>query len=554
MSHPRHLRPAPRRVRPIRAPPATIVQDIRSTKIRSFSPLPDDLSLEELVPDDHFYRRLQAQLDLSFVRELVEPLYAKGGRPSVDPVVFFKLQLVMFFEDLRSERQLMRAVSDRLSVEVVPGLRPLRAFARPLQPHPHPRTLRLGGLPPLLRADRRGVRGGRTRVGRGTVLRRDQGRGQRLHGESNPEVRRRGPPRRTLREGTHENEARDDAQGPSPPPPESDLDALPTAEDRGLQAQNEGRGDWISSDGKPDRTIMRHGYRRKSDYVLSPTDPDAALMQYKRGASRLGYHAHYVVDGGKARVILNVLVTPADVMENQPMLDLLWRTIFRWRARVRRVTGDATYGTRENIAAIEKSVVRAYTALPEQGKRTSLFTIEDFLYDADRDLYTCPQGEVLRRQGFDRRGGYVRYAVRTDACEGCPLKSKCTNSPKGRWVSRSIEEEYIERVRAYRETEAYRKALRKRAVWVEPLFGEAKEWHGLRRFRLRRLEKVNTEALMIASGQNVKRLMAFGIASPRRAAHVAALRRPEARRCGFHHLRAHRESRQWCPERTFSTR
>ena len=77
------------------------------TKIRSFSPLPYELSLEDLVPHDHFYRRLQARLDLSFVRELVAPLYARGGRPSVDPVVFFKLQLVMFFEDIRSERQLM---------------------------------------------------------------------------------------------------------------------------------------------------------------------------------------------------------------------------------------------------------------------------------------------------------------------------------------------------------------------------------------------------------------------------------------------------------------
>lgn len=85
-------------------------------KVRSFAPLPDDLSLEDLVPKDHFYRRLQARLDLSFVRELVGPLYANGGRPSVDPVVFFKLQLVMFFEDIRSERQLMRVVADRLSV------------------------------------------------------------------------------------------------------------------------------------------------------------------------------------------------------------------------------------------------------------------------------------------------------------------------------------------------------------------------------------------------------------------------------------------------------
>ncbi len=86
------------------------------TKIRSFAPLPDDLSLDDLVPQGHFYRRLEATLDLSFVRELVAPLYANGGRPSVDPVVFFKLQLVMFFEDLRSERRLMEVVADRLSL------------------------------------------------------------------------------------------------------------------------------------------------------------------------------------------------------------------------------------------------------------------------------------------------------------------------------------------------------------------------------------------------------------------------------------------------------
>src|SRR5215217_497592 len=91
------------------------------TKVRSFSPLPHHISLEDLVPQDNFYRRLQARLDLSFVRDLVGPLYARGGRPSVDPVVFFKLQLVMSFEDLRSERQLMRAVGDRLSVRWYPG-------------------------------------------------------------------------------------------------------------------------------------------------------------------------------------------------------------------------------------------------------------------------------------------------------------------------------------------------------------------------------------------------------------------------------------------------
>jgi hypothetical protein len=58
-------------------------------KERHYSPLPREISLEDLVPEDNFYRLLEERLDLSFVRDLVRPLYAKGGRPSVDPVVFF---------------------------------------------------------------------------------------------------------------------------------------------------------------------------------------------------------------------------------------------------------------------------------------------------------------------------------------------------------------------------------------------------------------------------------------------------------------------------------
>src|SRR3712207_1020727 len=85
-------------------------------KERIFSPLPRNVSLEDLVPKDNFYRRLDRVLDLSFVRDLVKDRYAATGRPSVDPQVFFRLQLVMFFEDTRSERQLMEVAADRLSI------------------------------------------------------------------------------------------------------------------------------------------------------------------------------------------------------------------------------------------------------------------------------------------------------------------------------------------------------------------------------------------------------------------------------------------------------
>ncbi len=76
------------------------------SKERAFAPLPP-VSLEALVPPDHFYRHLERSLDLGFVRDLVRGAYADTGRPSIDPVVFFKLQLIMFFEGIRSERQLI---------------------------------------------------------------------------------------------------------------------------------------------------------------------------------------------------------------------------------------------------------------------------------------------------------------------------------------------------------------------------------------------------------------------------------------------------------------
>ena len=87
------------------------------------------------------------------------------------------------------------------------------------------------------------------------------------------------------------------------------------------------------------------------------------------------------------------------------------------------------------------------------------------------------------------------------------MKEACTESKRGRHVHRSFFADYLDRVKAYGQTLAYHKALNKRKVWIEPLFGEGKQWHGMRHFRLRRLWRVNCEALVIASGQNLKRLL-----------------------------------------------
>src|SRR5258708_13936048 len=92
--------------------------------------------------------------------------------------------------------------------------------------------------------------------------------------------------------------------------------------------QNEARHDWIERVGAQDRSVSSKWYQRVADLRVSTIDPDASLMLTKDGA-HLGYHTHYVVDGGKASIILQALVTPSEVMDNQPILDFLSRVCFR---------------------------------------------------------------------------------------------------------------------------------------------------------------------------------------------------------------------------------
>jgi hypothetical protein len=256
----------------------------------------------------------------------------------------------------------------------------------------------------------------------------------------------------------------------------------------------------------PDRP-SHCGYRRTSDFRVSPTDPDASPM-WDWGAIRLGYHDHYVVDGGKRRIFLAALVTPADVMENQAMRDLLWRVCFRRKIWPHHVTGDAKYGTTENIVALEDAGIWAHVPLTDFEHRSALYGRDKFTYDSGRDQYCCPQGHPLPLARSKRTEGVVVFRADPAICNACPVKTQCTTSDHGRKVQRSFDIDYLEKVRGYHTTEPYKKAIRKRQIWVEPLFAEAKEWHGLRRLRLRGLMNANIQGLLIAAGQNLKRLLA----------------------------------------------
>jgi transposase len=474
-------------------------------------------SLEELVPADHFYRHLERTLDLSFVREFVQETYTNKGRPSIDPVVFFKLQLVMFFEDIRSERLLMRLVADRLSVRWYLGY----DLDDPLPDHSSLSRIRTRyGLDIFHRFfDAILEQCQQAKLIWGKELYIDA---TKVDANASVDslttrfaVEAREAFQKHLQELFQEAEnllTRDtdppalDASVPPPPLPI----ALPEEERETLSAQQAARHDWYAKGGEQQREArgLYQYYQRRADQRVSTTDPDATPMRHGGGPVHLGYQTHYVVDGGKQRLILAALMTPAEVVENQPMLDLLWHVRIRWRLRPSQVTGDTKYGTLENSKAIEDAGMRASIPLFNRENEHGVYDGSSrFIYDAAQDRYICPNDQPLHLTGMEYKAEKAEYQADAATCNACPLKAECTPSLSGRQVHRAFHADYLERVKGYYQTEAYQKALRKRKVWVEPLFGEAKEWHGMRRLRLRRLWKVNCEALEIAGGQNLKRLL-----------------------------------------------
>ncbi len=473
------------------------------------------VSLERLVPPGHFYRHLEAKLDLGCVRDWVAGCYAERGRPSIDPAVFFKLQLIMFFEGIRSERHLQETASLNLAHRWYLGYH----LDEPLPDHSSLTRIRERfGLAVFRRFFEHVVE---LCVDAGLVW------GEELFFDAT-KVRANAAmasvvPR--LREvvdghlvelfapgadaapadpaggeaGMPDPDAR---PGPAAPVPLRSVAEPPAGEGAAVPPP---RWDLLEQCRLDPGRPASAGYERKSDWRVSTTDPDAALMTTRGQRAALGYHDHYVVDGGRARIILHALITPADVMENEPMLDQLRRVQFRWRLRPLRAVADTTYGTVTNIRALEDQGIRAYVPLPDFDRRTAYFGGDRFTYEAVGDAYRCPAGHLLRRRKAENATEIVIYQAAGETCNACPLKAACTPGDHGRKVSRSFHEAYLDRVRSYHTTAAYRKAMRKRKVWPEPLFAEAKQWHGLRQFRLRGLQRVNMEGLLVAAGQNLKR-------------------------------------------------
>ena len=228
--------------------------------------------------------------------------------------------------------------------------------------------------------------------------------------------------------------------------------------------------------------------------AISPIDPAARYTAAANSAAVYAYSENYLVDL-KHAVIVDVEATTAirqaEVGAARTMLD---RTAEQFDLAPSRLAADASYGSAEMLGwLVDQRGIEPHVKVFDKSERTDgTFSRSDFAFDAERDLYVCPEGKELKRyrRAFStprdgvRKNGTIGYRASKFDCDACPLKSKCCPNDVARKIARWIYEAARDKARAIAKTAAYIISRRERKK-VEMLFAHLKRILRLDRLRLR---------------------------------------------------------------------
>lgn len=254
--------------------------------------------------------------------------------------------------------------------------------------------------------------------------------------------------------------------------------------------------------------------KESGEQQRSLTDPEARLMKTAKGMD-VCYNVQLAVDS-KHKLIAAVAVTN-EVNDQEQLAAMAQQTKAELEVEALTVVADGGYFNSEVIKACEDEKITAYVPVPELGnaQRRGLFAREEFVYDAKRDLYVCPQGaELMVISRTSRKARYRKefrvYATRQ--CDGCPLRGQCTASKYGRRIKRWVHHEVLDRLQA--RMRAHPELLRLRKELSEHPFGTIKVAMNHERLLLKGLKQVATEIKLTVLSYNFKRVISIlGVAT-----------------------------------------
>lgn len=239
---------------------------------------------------------------------------------------------------------------------------------------------------------------------------------------------------------------------------------------------------------------------------VSSTDPEARLT-CKGGQSILGYKDHRVVDD-RVGIITATVTTDAARAESYVIETALEQHEENTGVRPRTVVADKGYGTAAVYESLAERGITPCIPHPRHrgGHGADLYPREDFSYDAGRDAYRCPHGQWLVRYSTQSDGS-GRYRAATGVCEACPCRGECTRAKDGRRLIRFVGQEWIDWADGCWSREHRRRLGRRRMYRAEGSFADAVNRHGYKRARWRGLAGMTIQNLLIAAAQNLRKLL-----------------------------------------------
>jgi transposase len=435
------------------------------------------VNLEKRVRANHPLRKVKEVIDFGFVREEVAHSYGKNGNESVAPEVILKMMFLLFFDDIKSERELMEVIGERLDYlwfldygldEKIPDHSVL-SKARARWGKEVFESLFVRTVAQCVEAGL--VDGGKLHVDASLV----------------------------------EADAAKESVIKGAPP-------LIAALKRAYQA----------TESKLEETSTPESYQAVNDRMMSQSDPDAALVRKGGGDSRPRYQNHRVIDDQKG-VITAIETTPGSIAENKKLMDLIDEHETNTRCQAQIVVADHKYGTTENYVECQARGITTHMgdalSKAQHARERSIFGDEAFIYDPLNNIYRCPAGQTLKPRRMHPMRRTIEYKAPARMCAVCVLRARCTRSHHGRTLQRHEKQALLDVARVQAHSRAAWRNRRRRQHLIERSFADASNNHHFKRARWRRLWRQQIQDYLIAAIQNVRILLAHQ--NPNHSAAVA---------------------------------
>jgi len=459
-----------------------------------------NFQLSERVPADNFYRRLKEVLNLHWLYKATKNYSGTEGQQSIDPVVFFKLMLIGYLENLGSDRRIINTISMRLDMLFFVGY----DIDEPLPWHSTlSRTRQLYGeelFKQLFRAVLKqcidkGMVAGRRQVMDSVAVKANASMDSLIEKEILDDASE------YADELKNEEEQKDD---------NNDSKTVSAARNKAVQLHHQWKAKaykgmpYGNKDGRA-KFVSNHTH-------YSTTDGDARVSVKPGKPRQLNYAAQVSVDAAH-HVIMQIQTDHADKKDSQCLPSLLNNTIENLKEdglQIEEVYADAGYSSGEALKALEENNIIGY--IPNFGQYKP--SREGFTYDKENDRYTCSRGVHLPFKKLTTTSlGYKMKVYRSSAkdCGPCPLRSVCIGKSGFKKIDDSIDKPYYDRMHARLQTMNREKRRRLRSSIVEPVLGTLVNYLAMRRVNTRGIKQANKCIIMSAIAYNLKKLLRWEV-------------------------------------------